>query len=63
MSWFGGHMTQSDATARLENTADGTFLVRFSETFADVGGFALDLIANGDTESFHIEVRNGPSGK
>lgn len=55
MSWFAGHMTQSDAISRLDKAVDGTFLVRFSETYADAGGFALDVMANGETLSFHIE--------
>ncbi|XP_062516060.1 uncharacterized protein LOC134191462 isoform X2 [Corticium candelabrum] len=55
-SWFAGYMSHVDACARLENTACGTFLVRFSETYGDMGGFALDLMANGEIESFHIDA-------
>jgi hypothetical protein len=60
--WFAGHMDQSEAHTALTSQPEGTFLVRFSETLADEGGFALDVAVgdNNDPLSFHIEVNDLP---
>ena len=60
-SWFAGHMDQSEARSALTSQPGGTFLVRFSETLADEGGFALEVaVDDDDPVSFHIEVNNLP---
>ena len=50
-------MDQSEASSLLQKEAEGTFLVRFSSTLIDEGGFALNLsLGNEQSESFHIQV-------
>lgn len=56
-SWFAGYMDQSEARSVLRTQPEGTFLVRFSATLIDEGGFALEVALKDDEPiSFHIEV-------
>ncbi|XP_076800131.1 uncharacterized protein LOC143445131 [Clavelina lepadiformis] len=55
LCWFGGHMTQDDAEQLLQDKEDETFFVRFSETHASNGGFAVAFKAGCDIRHYHIK--------
>ena len=54
-SWFAGHMTSEDEE-KLEKAESGAFLVRFSDTDIDEGGFSLEVKHEDDIEKFAIRV-------
>ncbi|XP_061427441.1 uncharacterized protein LOC133354545 [Lethenteron reissneri] len=54
-SWFAGHMTQTEAWTLLKGAVPGTFLIRFSESQAENGSFALSIAtASGEPENVSI---------
>ncbi|XP_078604729.1 uncharacterized protein LOC144878230 isoform X4 [Branchiostoma floridae x Branchiostoma japonicum] len=60
-SWFAGYMSQDKANRRLKGQKRGTFLVRFSESLREEGGFSVGLSVGVDQEPVHFNIKGNPT--
>ncbi|XP_035684276.1 uncharacterized protein LOC118421218 [Branchiostoma floridae] len=59
-SWFAGYMSQDEANRRLKGQKKSTFLVRFSESLREEGGFSVGLSLGEDQEPVHFNIKGNP---
>ncbi|XP_078686856.1 uncharacterized protein LOC144919328 [Branchiostoma floridae x Branchiostoma belcheri] len=60
-SWFAGLMSQDEANHRLRGQKRSTFLVRFSESLSEEGGFSVGLSLGEDQEPVHFNIKGNPA--
>ncbi|XP_066293534.1 uncharacterized protein [Branchiostoma lanceolatum] len=60
-SWFAGFLSQDEANRRLKGQKRSTFLVRFSESLRDEGGFSVGLSVGEDQEPVHFNIKGNPT--
>ncbi|XP_077998296.1 uncharacterized protein LOC144451360 [Glandiceps talaboti] len=58
-SWFGGYMDQTQAEDYLAGQPKGTFLLRFSESLAEQGGFSL-AVKSSEADTVHLNILGDP---